>query len=85
METNMNDKQFEAFLAVAKGIAESIEHISLMTENIYSELVDLRCDYEKANDLQTDEEWLDELMDSAREFKKNQEESNDDVNIGGIE
>lgn len=84
METVMNDQQFEAMLAVATRIAESLEGIAIDTENIYSILVELRVDYQNVNGLETDEEMIDGLMKMAREFKKKHEKLDDDVDFGGV-
>lgn len=81
----MNDKQFEALLAVANKISDHLEWISLQSENIHSILVEMRVDYQNVNDLETDEEWLDGLMAAAREYKKKKEKSEEGTNIGGIE
>lgn len=81
----MNDKQFEAFLKVMQNIAENIEFIAVQSENIFSQLAEIRADYETVNRLPTDEETLDDFMEAIHAIKNKQEKPDEGTNLGGIE
>lgn len=81
----MNDKQFEALLKVAKEISDNLEFLSVQAESIWSELADLRADYETVNGLMTTEEALDTFFEEARDLKaKMEKDSEEDCDLGGL-
>ena len=82
----MNDKQFEAILEVGTEIASWLERIMMSIDDVREEIQSLREDYEVANRLQTDEQWVENLMEAVHGSKnKNQESDENGTNIGGIE